>query len=140
MLDERGLEVRVDRFHDGVVDVALEAGAVDGFDFVFGEDAVVEDRDAGLLDVGHVDEHDLGHVPEKLHAGPARTRFFVRSVQANLFLFEVAGEGLGAAWRLVPANPSRLTARDPSRINRPGTSVLRGARSLYPVGTKVCRI
>jgi hypothetical protein len=43
-LDERRLEGGQDRFHHRVVDIALEAGAVDGLDLVVGEHAAVDNR------------------------------------------------------------------------------------------------
>ena len=55
--DERGLERSVNRIDDGVVDVALETRSIEGFDFVSGENSVLDDSYTGFFDMRHVDEH-----------------------------------------------------------------------------------
>ena len=61
-LHEGGLERRVDRLHDSLVDVALELPAASRFDLDPVQNAVGNDGHTAFFRLENIDEHFLGHV------------------------------------------------------------------------------
>ena len=61
VIDEGGLQRRLDARYLGEIDVAAKLLAVGGFEVEFLDAIAAQDDHPGLLRVGRVDEHFVGH-------------------------------------------------------------------------------
>ena len=61
IVDERGLERRLDPRHLGEIDVALELLALGALEIKLLDPVSLDDRHAGLFPVARVDQHAGGH-------------------------------------------------------------------------------
>ncbi|MCY1172519.1 hypothetical protein D9M73_126550 [compost metagenome] len=62
VIDERGLQRRLDARHLGQIDIAFELLALGGFEIKLFDSVSLDDSNAGFLPVPCVDQHTRGHV------------------------------------------------------------------------------
>ena len=61
VVDEGGLQRRLDARHLGEIDVAAKLFTVGGFEVEFFDAVAAQNHHPGLLRVGRIDEHFVGH-------------------------------------------------------------------------------